>query len=542
MYVGREVLTAHKNEALQTSKDLAITEKGEFFKGVFTKKDFRDWANRTRFEISDKIENFLNKLPDNQNFTVKMAASDSGGMPVLTINAGQYGTYSDKVTWDELSRVLAGEAYELRGKTGKEIVDFLKKHNAWDNFRSRFGEAAKILTNNPEAQFDLTSSGKVTLDQQRTVFSALNSFSRGRENIFKAFDQGKVSDFYVRMDLDRDGRRELYRLSGRYTLDRGIMDFKGDVYRVTPDGSEVKINPRGGITTIEGLQVSGITHGKAEAEDAFNVPTVKLSMFSVGADGRMSMEGVREILKTFSMATDKSLDSETKSTAMARGEFYLHILENDPALRSGFVKTMTDLIHTYIQETHDVDIANRIAAGVKSEVGVKSNDSVVGKIINLMSGWAASFKFAGDITLQKKAEESTTVNKFAGAIEGIISEANHVLSDEKQMQVLGNIYDKAVGKALTTVRKQPGEYETDRSFGRVITGSIPGVDVGRTGERLVHATKEMLSGVKDAAGDVSTDVGKGMKDAFRDAAKGAQDLSSHTEKGIRDLLDFDIKK
>jgi len=387
----------------------------------------------------------------------------------------------------KLYKVLARGAYEFLELTGRQIIECLRKLDVRDDFRTKFGEAVKILESNPDKVFDLSKSGKVALDQQRTVFSALNSFVRGREDVFKDLKQGKVNDFYVRMDLDRDGKRELYRLDGRYTLDRGIMNFEGDIYRVTADGTEVKINPRGGITKIEGLQIGGISHGKAEAEDAFNVPTVKLSMFSVGADGRMSLEGVREILKTFSMATDDSLDPETRKAAMARGEFYLHLLENDEALRAGFVKSMTDLIHTYIRETHDVDVANRIAVGIRGEAGVKSDDSVVGKIINLVSGWAASFKFTGDATLQKKAEESTTVNKFAGAIEGIISEANSVLSDKEQMKLLGSMYDNAVGKALNTVREKEGEYETDRSLGRVLTGSVPGVDVGRTGERLAHA-------------------------------------------------------
>ena len=54
------------------------------------------------------------------------------------------------------------------------------------------------------------------------------------------------------------------------------------------------------------------------------------------------------------------------------------------------------------------------------------------------------------------------------------------------MRVLGSMYDTAVGKALNTVREKVGEYETDRALGRVVTGSIPGVDVGRTGERLWH--------------------------------------------------------
>ncbi|OAG28467.1 hypothetical protein [Thermodesulfatator autotrophicus] len=98
------------------------------------------------------------------------------------------------------------------------------------------------------------------------------------------------------MDLDRNGRREVYRLDGRYTLERGIMHFQGDVYQVVPDGSEVKINPRGGITEIRGLKMGEITRGKREAEDVFNVPTVKLSMLLVGAEGRMPIEGVREIL------------------------------------------------------------------------------------------------------------------------------------------------------------------------------------------------------------------------------------------------------
>jgi len=117
------------------------------------------------------------------------------------------------------------------------------------------------------------------------------------------------------------------------------------------------------------------------------------------------------------------------------------------------------------------------------------------------------------------------------------------------MKMLGNIYETAVGRALNTVREKTGEYETDRSTGRVLTGSIPGVDVGRTGERLAHdvfdqppleertrraeeyvrmrfATSGLVNPeAEDKPSDSTSEskMARGMKDALRDFEEGMED-------------------
>ena len=331
----------------------------------------------------------------------------------------------------------------------------------------------------------------------------------------EATSGGKDVKLHFRADINGDGKYDgQFLFEGRGYLKNGVFSGDGKLYLIDKDGNKILLNPRGGLAHIEGLRIDSISSD--ELHDALSTPTIKLDNFSVGADGKLSLEGTRTILQTFSQAIDPELDKETRNQAMTKAKFYLHLLEQDPALRESFVRSMQSILTTYVQQTHDVEIGSKLATRIKGALrlafGEDTKKSFLGKIVAFFTGFSTEAKTImlaeGEGALKKEATEKTLFNKFAAAIQGILTEGNEVLSDEEQIKALAAMYDTALNKAISVVKDKEGEYSTDRSLGRVLTGVLPFVDHGRTFSHILHSAWDRLpQPVKDiftALGELNT--------------------------------------
>jgi len=387
----------------------------------------------------------------------------------------------------------SAEKFEFMLK-GMGLWDRIKINSeAWEKVKSALNSGKEIGLKFKDGELLVNYGGK-------TKYEKLGSYEVKRLNdtqdLYRSGAVTESADYHrfdnpVMLTLNYNpatGRHELTRVAVQ-GYRKGHILHADSMWLVTQNGEKIPLPISGDFYISGGIANVGKAFRKAEeGRDALPIDTARSEILQnkqiLSGGASADSMSVTEALHTVENSHLPNASEQLK----AEGEQLSSVLfHSTDTTQYAYAMAFVDDLGGLIKRQYGIDLEGKLQGFIQLGFDEKTKDSIWGWIANKLTGVGVEAKAVIRTALQKAAKENTGIDILKSAALNIWRSED--LSDEEKAKALLALQGYVIHLAERATKGVStfGAPLVDRSLQRVLTGIIPGVEVGAEPGAVVSA-------------------------------------------------------